>query len=520
MKRLACIILIVTILVGGLFLVKTTHATTVSGLLNVDTHWTQNDSPINLNGTVTVNSNVTLTIDPGVTVNLGMYGLFVSGTLNATGDASNGIMFIASSIYNFTTNVNAPIFFYSSSTQWNDDSSNGSIIQNANLNQIYIQITSASPKICNCQFNFQTPYQSTISVNGGSPIISNCIIVYNSQGSQGYTGSSYCVNIYGGAPKITNNQFEGTYANYSSSEIKVNSGTPTITNNLFDGDYQGSNNNGISISSGNPIISDNKFKGNGYLTAIVDSSSAQFTISNNLFSNCNSGITAQSTSALTVSNNSFLNGNDGINILGSASLTIAGNLIDGNSRFGISGGGYIDSNTITNNKVGIHNPPSGTISNNNIVGNTLNSIDATTTNVNAQNNWWGTTDVPTINQTIYDSKVDRSLGTITFVPFLNQPSPTAPVIPATAPIITPIPTQIGTLQPTQTIQIPIDTLTPTINQYSQTFIYQIGSIFNLNMVVSSTALILVFVWLIVILGYGAKKGISKLRSTNEKQNKN
>ena len=102
MKRLACIILIATILVGGLFFVKTTHATIVSGTLTVDTHWTQNDSPINFNGTVTVANNVTLTIDPGVTVNLGMYALFVSGTLNATGDPSNEIMFTASAIYNFT----------------------------------------------------------------------------------------------------------------------------------------------------------------------------------------------------------------------------------------------------------------------------------------------------------------------------------------------------------------------------------------------------------------------------------
>ena len=155
--------------------------------------------------------------------------------------------------------------------------------------------------------------------------------------------------------------------------------------------------------------------------------------------------------ALTVSGNSFLDGNDGIDIIGSASLTITGNLIDGNSRFGISGGGYIDSNTITNNQVGIHNPPSGTISNNNILGNTLNSIDATTSNVNAQNNWWGTTDIPTINQTIYDSKVDRTLGTVTFVPFLNQPNPTAPAIPATTPIITPIPTVLATPQPTEAV---------------------------------------------------------------------
>jgi hypothetical protein len=516
MKRLACIILITTVLVCGLFLVKTTNATMVNVTLNVDTHWIQNDSPINFNGTVTVANNVTLTIDPGVTVNLGTYALFVSGTLNATGDPSNEIMFTASATSNFHTNINAAIFFYPSSAPWNDASSTGSIIQNANLNQVYLEIDGATPKIDNCQFNFQTQYQSTINANSGSPIISNCIFVYNVQGS---TGNVNCVNIYGGAPQIMNNRFQGEYANYASNDIEVNSGTSAITNNLFDGDYRSSSNNGITVSSGSPVISNNQFKGKGYLNAIVDSSSAQFTISNNVFSNCNSGITVQGVaSALAVIGNSFLDGNDGLNILNSASLTITGNLIDGNSRSGISGGGFIDSNTITNNQVGIHNPPSGTISNNNIVGNTLNSIDATTANVNAKNNWWGTTDTPTINQTIYDSKIDSKLGTITFVPFLTQPSPTAPAIPAKTPIVTPIPTILATPQPTETVPIETPAPTPTINQYSQTFIYQVGSIFNLNSVVSATAIILILAWIIVILGYSAKRGISEIKSTNKGQN--
>ena len=98
MKRLACIILIVAILVSGLVFVRSTHATTVSGTLTTDTHWTQMDSPINFNGTVIVGNGVTLTIDPGVTVNLGMYSLNVDGTLTAEGDANNEIVFSASDL--------------------------------------------------------------------------------------------------------------------------------------------------------------------------------------------------------------------------------------------------------------------------------------------------------------------------------------------------------------------------------------------------------------------------------------
>ena len=511
MRRLSCIILIAVILVGGLFFIETSHATTVTGTLNVDTHWTQNDSPIIFNGTVTVANNVTLTIDSGVTVNLGMYALFVSGTLKATGDPSNRIMFTAAGTSNFTTNINAPIFFLPSSAFWNEVSSEGSIIQNANLNQINLQINNASPKIDNCQLNFQNGYQPAITINGGSPIISNCIFVYTGQDN---TGGVNCVNIFGGSSQITNNRFEGAYANSTSSEINIDSGTPIITNNLFDGDYKSSSNKGITVRSGNPVIGNNQFKGKGYLTAIDVASSAQFTISKNLFLNCNSGINVKAaTSALTVIRNSFLDGNDGINILNGALITITGNLFDSNSRFGINGGGFIDSNTITNNQVGIHNPPSGMISNNNIVGNTQNSIDATTTSIDAPNNWWGTTDIPTINQTIYDSKVDRTLGTIIFVPFLTQPSPTAPAIPATTPIVTPIPTISATPQPTETI--PIETPSPTIFQYSQTFIYQVGSLFNLNTIVTGISVLFLLVWIIVILGYGVKKGISKIKSSKK-----
>ncbi len=48
--------------------------------------------------------------------------------------------------------------------------------------------------------------------------------------------------------------------------------------------------------------------------------------------------------------------------------------------------------------------------------------------INATYNWWGTTDVQAINQTIYDFKNDFNLGNVTFIPFLNAPNPAAPQI--------------------------------------------------------------------------------------------
>ena len=222
-----------------------------------------------------------------------------------------------------------------------------------------------------------------------------------------------------------------------------------------------------------------------------------------MFLNCLSGVTAQAGSILTVEGNSFLRGTDGIDAETGVSLTITDNLIDSNSRYGIDGGGNINFNTITNNQIGIHNPPLGTISDNNIVGNTQWSITATTASIDAQNNWWGIADARTINQTIYDSKCDYHLGTITFVPFLTEPVASAPAIPSSTPIITPIPTQ--TTSPPQTSQPIIQTPSPTPSQNSQSFVYQVGNLLNLTVITTFTALTLVLVWVVVTLGYAAKK---------------
>ena len=98
--------------------------------------------------------------------------------------------------------------------------------------------------------------------------------------------------------------------------------------------------------------------------------------------------------------------------------------------------GIIENNTITNNTVGvqINGPNAPDIVNNNIYGNSYNAkLGGTSSQVNLPNNWWGTTDIQAINQTVYDFKYDFNLGTINFLPILeasNQqaaPNLTAPI---------------------------------------------------------------------------------------------
>jgi hypothetical protein len=94
---------------------------------------------------------------------------------------------------------------------------------------------------------------------------------------------------------------------------------------------------------------------------------------------------------------------------------------------------------------------------NNILRCSQNTIRLFTTNdVNASNNWWGTTDTQTISQTIYDYYKDFTLGRVNINPILtalntaapspdtfipNQPSPITNPTPTIQPTDTPSPTQ-------------------------------------------------------------------------------
>jgi hypothetical protein len=104
--------------------------------------------------------------------------------------------------------------------------------------------------------------------------------------------------------------------------------------------------------------------------------------------------------------------------------TIQNNVIE-NSQIAIyvdTGHVAIVNNTITGNQVGIIvGSAAPEIHNNNIFENIQNTIFLkTSSDVDASYNWWGTTDTDAINKTIFDSKKDFNLGTVTFLPLLQD----------------------------------------------------------------------------------------------------
>lgn len=162
------------------------------------------------------------------------------------------------------------------------------------------------------------------------------------------------------------------------------------------------------------------------------------TILNNLISNCGNGI--QNSAVGNIEGNIVLNCNTGIvsgnpirnNIIANNSIginmggTIEGNLIV-NNQVGINSGNQIRNNTMARNVLGI-NGSFSTLTFNNFQNNTNNIRYTSSADANASYNWWGTTNLEVINQTIYDYKNDFTLGRVNFSPILTASNPAAPSV--------------------------------------------------------------------------------------------
>jgi hypothetical protein len=278
-----------------------TNGTNVNGSITKNTTWTLANSPYNITGNVTVNSGVTLTIQPGVEMisknkyGLGVNGqdgifeasLTVEGTLVAVGDNNNPI------IFNDTT-----ITFSNSSIGWNPQANSGSMIKRCFFEDADVKLDS-SPKIDSNLFSgstysngITTGGESTIYINGGSPVVSNNYMTNNSmQGSYGWSGD-YDIDITNGnnATIIGNVIADGMFGisvDYPIAGFSFDSfsGTSNIENNLI------TNNKGAGINCGAsfPLIMVNNMITQNYVGLDLGAFSSKSIIANNNIYN-NTGI--------------------------------------------------------------------------------------------------------------------------------------------------------------------------------------------------------------------------------------
>lgn len=366
MKKLLSCALLIPLLVCGLLLIFAVDfglaqaSTEVTGILASDTTWTKASSPYYLTGPVLVSNGITLTIEAGTTVNLNEHYIRVEGTLHAVGTNTAPICFNHGSIG-----------IDSDSVSWNEQNGSGCVIENSVLNDCPVSIGDVSPKI-----------------------VGNTI-----------DGDITTYSYSNGAPIITDNTIVGG--------IFISAGSPVVVNNTINNPYvEGSPSMGISIGPASPTVSHNNISGCYFG---INVGYANSTIANNIISDCQFGL--------------FIRAGP------SNSIIIKKNFISGNTQGGIrieTGSILIQNNTITDNTVGISfnfyniynilatGSPS-TILHNNIYSNTVYNVDlGFSTDINATDNWWGTADASSINQSIRDFKNDFNLGTVSFIPFLTE----------------------------------------------------------------------------------------------------
>ena len=408
------LILILIMAVSSVSLLSALHfglaqsGTDVSGVISSNTTWTQADSPYLLTGPVTVNNGVTLTIQAGVTVNFSYVqnenysqypqneNMQVNGNLRIQGSKSSKVVLVSTPSYNQKP--------YDGSININGDS----IIENAIINSTDIST------IGKCTI------ENTI-INSNSIFSNNSITMSND------TADGVYFQIEGGSAKVSDNTLSGTglvysYASDGSSvtshntivggEIEVFGGSAVISDNDINGGGSGSGGAfGFSLGSATVIISNNIITRFG-----IYGSGGTYTIERNIIENDYIAIQMFAASPI-IEKNTIINNSIGLNSISSNIPSIP----------------TVTDNNIYNNSM--DNIYLGALSNSN--PNILPAYLSTANSINAVRNWWGTTNIQAINQSMRDSKNDSLVGTVTFSPFLTTPNSQAfPNLNAPVPTLT------------------------------------------------------------------------------------
>jgi len=459
MKKISAILFILAFLLSGLTVISNVQAETEvpEQVISTDTTWSASGSPYTFTGPVTVDVGAKLTIEPGVTVNIGGFYLQINGTLEAKGNSSNSILFAS------VGTTYDSIVFLPASLDWNETAGSGCIIEYAQING-RIAIDSASPKINASKISDNTAASDdtniVISVSNGSAVISNNQI-------------NGAVEVKaGGSPKIIANKITGGMSLYAGSpEVSGND----ISGGIVDDVISISHENAATIT-GNNITGKSVGVGFNMHNNSYANNSYSATISGNVIKDCQTGIgVGEGSGQILISGNTIFDTTTAIKVANvSAQVGVELNLIM-NNNYGIDVGAQmgIQRNTIYNNTVGIYYQTTTTsaINHNNIMNNTKYNIELTNISpsvIDATYNYWGTLNITFIDETIYESNDNATLGEVVFLPALSAPGADAPIIPGVdmtpastpMPTVTPLPTTSPTTSPT-----PSQTATPTVTPH-------------------------------------------------------
>jgi parallel beta-helix repeat protein len=263
-----------------------------------------------------------------------------------------------------------------------------------------------------------------VYLSGGSLILNS-----NSRIEHAVVSNNLQITVNSSSPSISHSQID--------SRIIVKGGKPVISNNILsDGihaDATGGpvtiNNNHITSRSGSAVV---------YVQGIHADISGNTIVGNN-----NMGIKIYHIiSSASISDNKISNCSYGLHLFtGPGEIDVSQNAIF-NNTVGIydSSNMVLKYNTIVYNEIGLQSSHYCTVENNNFLNNSCHSLENRRgVELDAYNNWWGTTNASLIRSMIS--------GKVIFQPFLTKPNSKTPAIPAES-LTTPTPPP--TLTPTPT----------------------------------------------------------------------
>lgn len=418
------------------------HATDWCG--SISGNWTPSSSP-HITCDVQVESGATLTIDPGVVVRFdGNYSLQIDGKLIAQGTSGNPIT--------FTSNAGTPapgdwgyILFTDTSVDASysagGDYADGCIIQHAVIeyaggasvtDNAALRINGASPFIDYTTIRHSADSGIRVYYTGAQKLTHNTvtdnakrgIIVSNTDDSIDISHSTISNNSEGGLflddvteATISHNTITDNSAN-DGAGIYVSSTTATMDHNIITSNSADNEGGGIygryaTVTINYNIIAHNSANNGGgvYVSDVYTGTTVSYnSILDNQASGNGAGIYATSADAADITNNTIL-----YNAAGAA-----------------QGGVYISSHPDFNY--------------NNIYDNTdydlYNGNITPTVDLNAQDNWWGTTG-SSIDDHILDDDENSGLGVVDYDPYRSSHRTIAPISPPTGLTVTTVVTTIS-----------------------------------------------------------------------------
>lgn len=373
--------------------------TDVSGRISTNTTWSLANSPYNVVGDVIVETNIFLTIEPGVIVKFNNgTNLIIDGALIAQGDNAHQISFTG----------------------------NSAVPQRGDWGTIRFRATSID-EACIIAWAMIEYGNSGITLYDSGPRIENSTIRFNIRGI--YSESNGIARIFDS--EFLNNTY-GITGNFNyeyGSSLRSTVSSSRIFGNTYGVDVSGGNLivQQSSISHNTYGIASNTYytmeiwettvSGNTYGIWTWSSYSGSFRIIGSNISDNFYGITANSAtiSKSIISNNNGTGISPYFNKYGNATyysegaFTITYSTIAGNKENGVISKSY----------------STNTIRFSNIYGNTPYDLVnlaqyERNADVNATDNWWGTTNSTGIDQHIYDYYDDFNLRKVGYKPFLNS----------------------------------------------------------------------------------------------------